>query len=447
MDNALQNILVSKDVISKHPGYTDVSSWYPSASETRTHLSEAVNSSGRLRVTSNSLSFGASSNFTISTSSLLYGLTLNATLTTPANSVIAYDGWLFDCIQTVEFTLSNSVIQNQTLSGIAMRDYLLSTCKDQDERNSLLKTGGQPVGTATQASASIPLAWLLQAGDGICSHFPIDMATLNGSMQVQITFYPSSYILSRTGAAPETINTFDSLVLTTSTTDIVNPALSVRSVMLQNPGMTYPIPCKYLNSVRYTQSCTLGQSTTLNLNSAPSGMLEAICLVVKPSVERTANADGTVNYPGGVELSALALQFGGTDLFRANSLSEIESYYRTKFCGDDMSYQYRFQSGNTVNAANADIIAGHAYLIPLSYEAQAVMSYKKQENLPSYGGSNLQLSFTPTARVLFDSSAGPYFPTGVNPRGGAGAQTYIIEVLYVVSGILDISQGAVDLIL
>ena len=447
MEAALERVLVSKEVLLKHPGKAQVSSWYPSPSECVTHLSEAVNSSGRLRVTSNSLSFSASSNFQISSASIVYGLTLHAALTTPANSVIAYSGWLFDAIRSVEYTISNSVINNQIITGPMMREYLLLSCDDEEERQNLLTMAGEPVAAGTTASASAPLAWLLQAGNGLCSHFPLDFSTMNGVFQVQVTFNPSSFILSRTGAAPETISAFNSLTLTANTTEIVDPALSVRAALTANPGMIYPVPCKYLSCVRYVQSCALNTLAVMNLNSAPSGMLEGIILSIKPVVETTANADGTVNIPGSVSLSTLRLQFGGTDLFRADTSSELESYYRTRFCGDGKSSTFRFQAANSVTAANADLILSKSYFIPLTYESREVMSAKKQENLASYGGVNLQLSFTPQARNYIDSSAGAYFPTTINPRGGAGAQDYNIDIAYMVSSLLEVTGGSVDLIL
>lgn len=447
MNDALERVLVSKDVLLKHPGQTQIGSWYASPSEAQTHLSEANNSSGRIRVTSNSLSFSASSNFQISASSLVYGLTLNATLTTPANTVIATSGWLFDCIRSIEFTISNSLISNQIITGPIMREYLLLSCTDEEQRSNLLKMGGEPVAAATQASASIPIAWLLQGGNGLCSHFPLDFSTLNGPFQIQITFNPSSYILSRTGAAPGTIASFDALNITACTTDIIEPALGVRNALLSNPGMVYPIPCKYFSCVRYVQSCTIGSLATMNLNSAPAGMLEGIIISVKPSVETSANADGTVNYAGSCQLSTLRLQYMGVDLFRADSPKELESYYRTRFCGDAKENQWRFQDANTVNAANADLIEGHSYFIPLTYEADAVLSEKKQEHLPSYGGVNLQLSFTPAARTQFDTSAGVIFPVALNPRGGAGAQDYNIDIGWMVSAILEVGGGNVNLVM
>lgn len=446
MDAALSQVLVSKEVLAKHAGQMELHSFYPSPADAQSQVVLATNSSGRYRISANSVAFGAASNFTVSSSSILYGLTLNASLTTPADTVIAYDGWLFSAIQSIEITLSNSVVQNQVLSGISLRDYVLATCTQEEERINLLKMAGQPVGATTQAFASIPIVWMLQGGNGICGSFPLDMSTLNGPIQITINWYPSSVILSRTGGAPGTIAAFDNLTLTGCTTELNDALFGVRNAMMANPGLTYPIPCKYLNSINYSQSCAIGVPSVLNLSSAPSGMLEAIILTVKPQAELTANSVGTVNYPGGVELSSLRLSFGGTDLFRADTIQELEAYYRTKFCGDVKKYQYAFASANSVAAADRDLIEQHVYVIPLSYDAKMVMSAHKIENLTNYGGSTLQLTWVPAPRQTYDAAT-PFASAAINPRGGTGAQEYVIQILYVCSGILEISASSVNLVI
>jgi hypothetical protein len=93
-------------------------------------------------------------------------------------------------------------------------------------------------------------------------------------------------------------------------------------------------------------------------------------------------------------------------------------------------------------------------IIPLSYDAKAVMGGKHVENLPSYSGSNLQLSFTPDERVrrapgyeywdqtdltCLNASATAYV------SNSAAAQAYTLEVLYVMSAVLEASNSTVDL--
>ena len=46
-----------------------------------------------------------------------------------------------------------------------------------------------------QRTASIPIGWLLQSGSGICKDWPLDFSTLNGTVQIQVTFHPSSYFI------------------------------------------------------------------------------------------------------------------------------------------------------------------------------------------------------------------------------------------------------------
>jgi hypothetical protein len=251
---------------------------------------------------------------------------LNAEIQTPIEVMVVSEGWLFQAIHSVEITVSNSLISNMVVPGTSLREYMLACCCDEVERRNLLKTAGRITGSVAAGQshkASIPIGWLLGCGTGLKKDFPIDMSILNGPILVQINWNPSNTFAfySSTGAAvPGTatplIAAFSSLNLTASTTDLLDGAFGVRNALMANPGSTYVLPATYLNAIKYPFTGQGGVSTTINLNSAPSGMLEALVLTIKPTSEiLVSGLTATTSIPGSVGLSSLRLQYGGQDLF------------------------------------------------------------------------------------------------------------------------------------
>jgi hypothetical protein len=311
---------------------------------------------------------------------------------------------------------------------------------------------------ATQGLASIPIGWALASGLGISKDFPIDLSYYRGPLQFSITFNQSNYAITgiSTGAAAPAntalVNTFDSLYMTCSTTEVLTQDLKLTTLHMRDPSLPYYIPGEYLSYATYVETCTPGSLFTLNLNSAPDGMLEAIILLIKPVVEftSTVGAAGRYIYPGSVELSTLSCNYGGQVLFEANSQAEIQQYYRTHFDGDTKEYDYNYRgpvSGATGALANAAHIVSidaiytanmksASYLIPLCYDGTRSLSGNMTENLKAYGAKTLTISFTPQARARVSQPSGlGEISLADTVGGGLGAQSYNIDVLYVVSSV------------
>jgi len=444
--------LAQKPLSMHNPGGALLSLYYPSPYNTEHHVARSLNKMGNIRIAGNNTNLGATSNFTISSSELLYGMSLNVALTTPANSVITCGGWLFDLINTVSITISNSNMSALTLSGLSMRSLILAALDSKDKRIALLEAAGSPTPAATTARASIPIAWMINMGLGVQSgQYPIDMATISGSIQVNITFNASTSIVSRTGAIPEALTNFSDLYLTASTTQVLDPEFAVREAMIRDPSLLYSIPGKYLSYTRYTQSLAAGTASTIQIGSCPLGELQAIILTVKPVVELTCVAAGDVYYAGGCRLSQLQLDYAGQTLYRADNWQEHCQNMRERFQGDDKTYSYPFGLNNAVSAAATNQISSQVTIIPLCYSGNDVLQTKTTEYLPGYSGSTLSLTLTvasiispsPGARGLA-APATPFFPAAAGPRGGGGAQNYIIECLFLLNSVLTVSTSSVE---
>lgn len=451
-------VALTNPVLARHPGAVQKAEFYASASRTDVQAALALNTNGRLRITSNNLNLNATSNFTINDSSLVYGAQLHASITPGANNAVQCEGWLFQAIQSVQVTFVGSSLPAMTIPGRIIREYILACCPSVDTRNNLIRTAGKLSGAATVSKASIPIGWALASGLGICKDFPIDMGFFKGPLQFAITFNSSNTFITGTGtgaAAPSNtalVNTFNELYLTCSTTDVKTLDLKLSNMYLRDQSLPYYIPGEYLSYANYVESCTIGALHTLNLNSAPDGMLEAIILLIKPLVELSASVGsaGTYVYPGSVGLSYLACNYGGEVLFEAHSDFEIKQYYRTHFAGDTKEYQFRYNGPNiAASGALSDptylvsrdpiyqaIMNSSCYMIPLCYDGAKSLSGNMTENLRSYGAKTLTIQFTPELRSRVSATSGfADISLADTVGGGAGAQNYSIDVLYIVSSV------------
>lgn len=463
IESGVAEVVSQKRILLRHPGgrrLTD--SFYPNEAKVGTNLAEATNSRGRYRVTGNSLSFasGSTTNFTISTSSIINNWELHATITLPANRAMNH-GWLAQALQQIEVTFSNSLMQSVQISGLALREYLLYTCESVDQRKQLL----DQMGRATPAAggtfhASMPIGNLLISALGQASTFGLDQSTLSGPIQVTCRWAGPGAISTNIGAnAAAIVSTWDKLELTCDTTEIISSMFSVRNALQYNPGSSYNIPAKYLNSVRLPVAAinpAAGVEQVININSCPAGMLEAIILTIKPNSEYlTAASNAAANstyFPigGSVNLSTLRLTYAGQDLFRSDSPEEIRANYRSCFGGDVLNYVQRSHDYTTpAGPMNPDIneYDGQIIVLPMMLDGKRVARQHLTENLSSYSGASLELRFTidPAFQRTTYLAAAPFAGVGQNVVGSGGATNFTVEACFVMSALLEISNGVVDL--
>lgn len=312
--------------------------------------------------------------------------------------------------------------------------------------------------------------------------------------------------------------------------------------MLIDPSLIYSTPAKFISAVTYTQTVSIDQEKghfvpfTLNLNSLPSGMLEAITVTVKPAAPLVNPPYGdhytapnyynvqqggpyTVPFPqylqlegfegrglttpkfvGSLPLEKIKLTFGGQNLLRFDTENEIRHFMRTAL-GDDMrvdtlvysnrvhpwstSY-YSYVEGPPVSFLEHSRLQFRSvfpckenfYLLPMVNNVKEVFQQRLNENVPSYGGAQLQLELT-VGRHLPMSQSADWIPA-CSATAGSYRQTngglnevevtadmsagddiasnlktleYLpsdcdqieITIGYILSANLEVSQGAADL--
>jgi len=486
VDSAVQTVLSSSRLKLAHPGNAKLTQVYPTPSETTSVLAQAINHRGQFRVSPNNLNFNSRSDFILSSSALISEMAINGVVTIangdPARPLkpVAV-GWGFDVIESIEITYSNSLMQNMFIRGETLKDYSLLCCCSAKERQDLLKAAGQAV-LITEAvdgvniyRFTVPISFLNHTVASLRNSWPVDGSVLAGPIQVAINWRPSNVgFVKGAGALGAFPNAFTSLELVCKTTQLQDASFSVKKAMMLDPQLVYSLPARYITSVDYSRviaaPAVVGgvlqyQPFTLNLASAPSGMLEGIIVSIRPQggaapLDDWVNpvAQGTVPYKGGsVTLDQIRLEFGGQNIFRVDSYEECQHFQRSTF-GDTLEWSgiyYTPDIATTVVAAGTNVFRHMVYFIPLVNDGCSVFRHHTNENLPSYGGSQLQLTLRPSAfqRVKMGRDASVNDRLGGHASGMEGGDytvaqrgtNFQIWVGFIVSGLLEISQGTVDL--
>lgn len=461
VDAAAAHVLSNNEILMSSPSNAKLSAFYPTPSESSNTIAQAVCNSGQLFVNANSKIFNSRSDFQVSTANILDAPMLTLSIVVPAldagtspgraNTYCGtwQDGWGFDIIESLEVSYSNSNISNLIVQGQALRDWSLLQCKNEQERQDLLSLAGKFQISSRDVDntfrATIPISFLNWAGSGgTHAGFPLDARTLNGSIQFQFKFRalgavlgplvsvydpttvlgdagtPSVVTQQRNGVTTGFPTGFDSLELTFRTYQLMDSAFSVAHALQANPGMIYSLPSKWVNSYTYQVDLN-GKEGSLQLNSAPAGMIQAILLNFRP-ISKVGNLAAPVglnyNYETNstkavpsynparyfsLPLDELRLQYSGQSIFDAHSRDQLESFYKFIFCDDlktdipGIPQTLNLSRGATIGANSPAIVGVNwrapLHMIPLMHNGNAVFRYRHFENLPHYSGSTLSLKF------------------------------------------------------
>jgi hypothetical protein len=393
-------------------------------------------------------------------------------------------GWGFDAINALECTYANSLIQSLHISGSVMREYLLLTCKDKGARERLLRNAGNNAkGAVGKVWASIPLAFLNQNAGGNNSNYPLDFSVLNGPLTISVIWNTSNQILqsAANNTAPVAVGEFSDATITCQTSDLQDGTFSVKRAMNLNPSLVYSIPAKYLNTISYSVPTYVpGNKTTININSVPGGMCVGMILSIRPQSWKSGTADADNNYThfgSSADLSYLRLIYGGQVLYQFDCYEEGCSFDLMNY-GDSLEYDepFSFISSTAAAAGALDetdggvvkrIMKSRVYHIPFCHNARKVFREHLTENLPSYASASLQLDFTVAPNkiqhALLQNPANAVDDAKVTPPGlllssyltqpqnyempgvTGGGVNYVVDVMYVIEGLLEVSNGTVDL--
>jgi hypothetical protein len=475
VDSAVETVLSTSRLKLAHPGNAKLTQVYPTPSESTSVLAQAINHRGQFRIAPNNQNLNSRSDFIVSSSALLSEFVINGEIRYTNLVQGQYikpgqNGWGFNLIDSIEVTYSNSLMQNMFIRGQTLKDYSLLCCQSKIERQDLLTHAGSIYNIDNAGDAenvyqfSVPITFLNHTVASLRNSWPIDGSVLAGPIQISVNWRRVEDVFTRSTNFVVTYPTsFSKLTLSCKTTQLQDASFSVKKAMMLDPQLVYSIPARYITSVDYSRSIVAGSSSTINLASAPSGMLEGIIVSIRPTTgavlaDNWVNPIGTGTGPkfGSVTLSSLSLEFGGQFIMNCETNEEWQHYIRSTM-GDNLRWTEVISNDvDTVEPSDPGWGLFHdVYFIPLVNSGSDVFRGHTNENVPSYGGSQLQLKITPSTRQRaldgLNSNVGngiggeAYTYYGPEAALSQGGSNYEIWIGYVISALLEVSQGTVDL--
>lgn len=550
IDNAVANVLTTKRIKLAHPGDGKLSELYANPDLCTSILAEAVTNRGQIRVSpTGTATFGSQSSFQISSSAIISDIVISGQLLRQKSTFFSHCGWAFDMIDTMEITMSNSLMQSMILRGETLKDLAIASCRSEREVRDMLNAAGRvcgsandPIATKTAGSCysggffrsgdkgtgdtgyvenaqldvladseanaasqasyfAIPLSFLNNWPNGNDGQFPMDYSVLAGPVQINVNWRTNGsgvvnipmVVRATSGTACNSntlVPTIQNLQLTAKSVVLQDASFSVKKAMLMDPSLIYAIPSRYITTIAETIQLAEYDGATgklpkkvINLNSLPSGMLEALVISIKPddwvpaenrclswyredysgtaavntdvpSGQTPLDLDAMYRMPimcGSLPLHSLRLTFGGQNLVRFDNPAEYRQFQRSAFgrdltypscvcAGDVLTFVSRLTSdgaGPTVERweqFSAFAAREECHIIPLVNNARKVFQELLNENVPSYGGAQLQLEL----------EIGAYYPhVVVPPMGDATALIDdSIEHFMANDGTIDQNHGA-----
>lgn len=458
ISDAVRDVLSAKRLKLVHPGNGKLTNLYAGSAEIESILAEQVTHKGQYRVSSNNLSLGAQSNFIISTSAVIDNLMLVFSITAPADGFFSHNGWGFDLIESLEVTYANSLMQNMIIRGDILKEYSKLCSCSKDEREQMLdQAGSLGAVTGETRKAAVPLSFLNYNTSNMRGSWPTDASTLAGPIQICINWVTKAkssriFVDSDVAVDPDNLPTaVTGAEITCTTVTIQSAAFGVKDAMMRDRGLVYSIPSRYLSIVNESRTVLNAVTNTMNinLNSAPAGMLEGILIYAAPndpsSGDNWVTGDTSLRKHGGsLRIDSLRLEFGSQDLIRYKSREEMLGFNRAAF-GDTLEYfEKEILPGQAQAALGYSKVSSDVLFLPLVHDSKKVFNGHTNEHVPSYGGSQLQLTLT------FSDESGEITPTSgssFGPENGDAVTGTSIQIwiCYIISAILEISQGTVDL--
>lgn len=487
IDRAVQSVLATSKLKLSHPGNGKISQLYPTPSDVTSILAQAVSYRGQLRVSPNNKQFGNRSDFILNASTIVSDLAINGVFTMN-NSGPPFDkrakinaiGFGFDLIESIEISFTNSLMENLFIKGETLKDYSLLCCPSDKERQDMLKAAGQMINGHNNFMVSqtynftVPLSFLNFTTGSLRNSWPIDASVIAGPINIAIIWRTAAYALTAVGATPYPIPSdlpqfFDKLQMVGKMNQLQDASFTVKKAMMLSPSLVYSLPARYITSVDYSQAGVPGTPIAVNIDAVPTGMLEGIIVSIRP-VGGVSNetwgpplVDGMRQYRGGsCTLDAIRLEFGGQKMYNSESYEEHLHYMRNTF-GDNMEWPGTYYTSDLsytepdANAGcNLEMYVHPIYFIPLINDGCSVFRHHTNENVPSYGGTQLNLFLTPSShqRVKPSVSPGIAVPTATCAPSWQMNDTsvnqdtmtfYSIQIGFVISALLEVSEGTVDL--
>lgn len=434
LEQEVGSLLSMNPVQLAHPGRSIVATGlYAQPQNSSVNIVPELNTIGRLKISSNSLSFGSSSQFQIPPQSLNSQQFLHGEVVC-ARYVQATSEWLLDAIEQIQYQVSgNSSINNVTLSGESHRDLIMASVESEEKRlkmfplNQVIDTNA--AGATFSATIPLYLPWSAPDREGA---FPFDTSTLSSNIVVTIRWRPAYRVFYGTSGQTPTLPTaFSSLYLKSFQTDLLNGAFAIARAQSMDPSLTYSIPTYLCQSYTTDVSITTGSPTTISLSSLPAGQLVAILCSCIPTSYKGVSAGTTAAFWYSPVFSYSELLHNGQQLYVAESENEIRCI--NALCKKGGGYDYQVRASPYIYATPTDR-SSFVMVMPMVYDLEQALEGKRHQAVPSYGGSVLQHTVT----IPVTGSTGITYPSGEN---------YTFNYTFVFNALLEVQNKVTSMVI
>lgn len=390
LEQEVGSLLSANPVQLAHPGRSIIATGlYAQPGNSTVNIVPELNTVGRLKISSNSLGFGSSSQFQVPPSSINSQFFLTASVTCN-RYVQATSTWLLDMIQQIQYQISgNSSINNVTLDGESHRDLIMASVEGEEKRLKMFPLTNvvdtNAAGATFDATIPLYLPWSAPDREGA---FPFDTSTLSSNIVITIRWRPAYNVFYGTNAQTPTLPTaFSNLYLKSFQTDLLNGAFAIARAQSMDPSLTYSIPTYLCQSYKVDTSITTGARTTVSLSSLPAGQLVAVLCSATPTSYKGVSAGTTAAFWYSPVPSYSELLHNGQQIYVAESENEIRCV--NALCKKGGGYDYQTRASPYAYATPTDR-SSFVLVMPLVYDLEQALENKRHQAVPSYGGSVLQ---------------------------------------------------------
>lgn len=260
--------LTDKRILLSNPGFKLSQNYYSTANST-VDLAETTYNYGRYSVSLSSLNFGSTSSVIIPNSDFLAQCILHVELPAIPANVCLPRGWLFNAINSLNFTVGSSSINQVSFTGQSLYQISMAQCETASKRSEVLALAGQEILTAQGAGSSADIMLILPwSGLAADLQLPVDTNLLNAPIQLQISLNPLSAFANGVGVAGMG-NAFQAAAIITRQGSLLNKAAGIRDLMFKNPDLVYNYPFTFYQSY---QAQVQGQTADQSISGFPQGV-------------------------------------------------------------------------------------------------------------------------------------------------------------------------------
>jgi hypothetical protein len=249
--------LSNKNVILSSGGVSYDTNYYHTLSSSSS-LVETTYNMGKYVQSLSSLAFGSTSNINIPNNSFIGETYLHVELPNLQVNETLCRGWLYKCIESIQFIFGSSNTSQLTISGETLWTVLSAQIMDSERRSEFFKLGGeeylQPLAVVPgedlpkiRATALLSFPWSVA-----CEKIYYDSSLLTNPIVITIRFKSDPKSIYGGNAIHPT--SFTSAAVSFRQGDLSNKNLSLRNTMISNPELKYSYPMQHYQTFSAPES-------------------------------------------------------------------------------------------------------------------------------------------------------------------------------------------------